>query len=118
MTPEIQEAVFFAGMMLATGVVGAVLAGLLGVGGGIVIVPVLESFLVFMASIRPSACGCDISCDDQPDLDIIGAGASPEERRRHRARTAPGGSDLYRRHLRYGSWAGEIRVFRWRAQAM
>ncbi|NRA83445.1 MAG: sulfite exporter TauE/SafE family protein [Gammaproteobacteria bacterium] len=35
------------GMMLATGVVAGVLAGLLGVGGGIVIVPVLDTALGF-----------------------------------------------------------------------
>ncbi|MGI9285898.1 MAG: sulfite exporter TauE/SafE family protein [Pseudomonadales bacterium] len=35
----------FAGLMLATGVVGGILAGLLGVGGGIVIVPVLDTTL-------------------------------------------------------------------------
>ena len=34
--------------MLATGVVGGILAGLLGVGGGIVIVPVLEGVLEFL----------------------------------------------------------------------
>jgi uncharacterized membrane protein YfcA len=41
--------------MLLTGVVGGVLAGLLGVGGGIVIVPVLEAALAFLgvdASVR------------------------------------------------------------------
>lgn len=37
-----QEALPLILMMLATGIVGGVLAGLLGVGGGIVIVPVLE----------------------------------------------------------------------------
>lgn len=35
-------------LMLATGVVGGVLAGLLGVGGGIVIVPVLDSALALL----------------------------------------------------------------------
>lgn len=40
-------------MMLATGVVGGVLAGLLGVGGGIVIVPVLE-FALGVAGVDPS----------------------------------------------------------------
>lgn len=40
-------------MMLATGVVGGVLAGLLGVGGGIVIVPVME-FALSMLGIDPA----------------------------------------------------------------
>ena len=40
-------------MMLATGVVGGILAGLLGVGGGIVIVPVLELALTFL-KVEPS----------------------------------------------------------------
>lgn len=43
------------GMMLVTGVVGGILAGLLGVGGGIVIVPVLELVLATLgvdASVR------------------------------------------------------------------
>ncbi|WNC69514.1 sulfite exporter TauE/SafE family protein [Thalassotalea nanhaiensis] len=37
----------FVAMMLVTGVVGGILAGLLGVGGGIVIVPVLDTALGF-----------------------------------------------------------------------
>lgn len=40
-----QELVVLAIAMLATGVAGGILAGLLGVGGGIVIVPVLEAVL-------------------------------------------------------------------------
>uniref|UniRef100_UPI003A94D255 TSUP family transporter n=1 Tax=Paremcibacter congregatus TaxID=2043170 RepID=UPI003A94D255 len=35
-------------LMLATGVVGGVMAGLMGIGGGIVIVPVLEFALGFL----------------------------------------------------------------------
>lgn len=42
-----------AGLMLATGVVGGVLAGLLGVGGGIVIVPVLE-FALSILGVDPA----------------------------------------------------------------
>lgn len=38
----LEEALPLVAMMLATGIVGGILAGLLGVGGGIVIVPVLE----------------------------------------------------------------------------
>jgi uncharacterized membrane protein YfcA len=41
------ELFVFAGGMLLTGVVGGVLAGLLGIGGGIVIVPVLDAALAF-----------------------------------------------------------------------
>ncbi len=39
------ELAMLAGMMLVTGAIGGILAGLLGVGGGIVIVPVLELVL-------------------------------------------------------------------------
>jgi uncharacterized protein len=49
------ELVAMAGMMLVTGAVGGILAGLLGVGGGIVIVPVLELVLAALgvdASVR------------------------------------------------------------------
>lgn len=41
------------GLMLATGVVGGILAGLLGVGGGIVIVPVLE-FALSILGVDPA----------------------------------------------------------------
>lgn len=41
------ELVFFAAALLLTGVVSGVLAGLLGIGGGIVIVPVLDAVLSF-----------------------------------------------------------------------
>jgi uncharacterized membrane protein YfcA len=41
------ELLVFAAAMLLTGVVGGVLAGLLGIGGGIVIVPVLDTVLSF-----------------------------------------------------------------------
>ena len=40
--------VFLAAAMLATGCVAGVLAGLFGIGGGIVIVPVLEAALSFL----------------------------------------------------------------------
>ena len=49
------EVVALAGMMLVTGAIGGILAGLLGVGGGIVIVPVLELVLAALgvdASVR------------------------------------------------------------------
>ena len=36
--------------MLATGAIGGVLAGLLGIGGGIVIVPVLDAALQFLGT--------------------------------------------------------------------
>ena len=39
---------FLAAAMLATGAVSGVLAGLLGIGGGIVIVPVLDAVLAFL----------------------------------------------------------------------
>lgn len=43
-----QDLLTLAAMMLLTGAVGGVLAGLLGVGGGIVIVPVLDLVLASM----------------------------------------------------------------------
>lgn len=49
------EFIALAGMMIVTGAIGGVLAGLLGVGGGIVIVPVLELVLAALgvdASVR------------------------------------------------------------------
>jgi uncharacterized membrane protein YfcA len=49
------ETAALAGMMLLTGAIGGILAGLLGVGGGIVIVPVLELVLTALgvdASVR------------------------------------------------------------------
>ena len=43
-----QELILLAVAMLATGCVAGVLAGLFGIGGGIVIVPVLEAALSFL----------------------------------------------------------------------
>ncbi|WP_440876386.1 sulfite exporter TauE/SafE family protein [Thalassotalea sp. PLHSN55] len=56
----------FAGVMLITGIVAGILAGLLGIGGGIVIVPVLELGLGFYG-VEPSvrmhvAIGTSLAC--------------------------------------------------------
>jgi uncharacterized membrane protein YfcA len=44
------ELAAFAAAMLVTGAIGGVLAGLLGIGGGIVIVPVLDTVLVYFGT--------------------------------------------------------------------
>jgi uncharacterized membrane protein YfcA len=53
MTDETSQLLQLAGMMLATGIAGGILAGLLGVGGGIVIVPVLE-FALSVIGVDPA----------------------------------------------------------------
>jgi len=45
-----------AGVLVATGCIAGILAGLLGVGGGIVVVPVLFTLLGWSASICRFAC--------------------------------------------------------------